>query len=285
MPDLGQSPESRPVDPPEARPRRALGTIIAAAVLSAVLSAGGTFAVLQLDGSPTAGPAATAAATPAPAAASLASTGGSDPIVAIVASAKASVVTIAASSASGFSPFNVPASGVGSGIIVSAGGLILTNNHVVAGSDALTVTLEDGREITATVVATDPAHDLALIRAQATGLTAARLGSGSALKVGQLVIAIGSPLGKFTETVTQGIVSGLDRSIDVGTSGSRRTTRLSGLIQTDAAINPGNSGGPLLDASGAVVGVITAAASNAQGVGFAVPIDVASTLIDQAPTN
>ena len=285
MPDLDQFPDRRPVDPPEGRPRRAFGTVIAAAALSALLSVAGTFTVLQLGGAGTAAaPTATGAATPAPAAASLVSTT-SEPIVAVVASAQASVVTIAASSASGFSPFDVPASGVGSGIIVSADGLILTNNHVVAGSDSLTVTLEDGREVAATVVTTDAAHDLALIRAQATGLTAARLGSASALKVGQLVIAIGSPLGTYTETVTQGIVSGLDRSIDVGTSGSRRTTRLDGLIQTDAAINPGNSGGPLLDASGAVVGVITAAASNAQGVGFAVPIDIASSLIHQAATN
>jgi len=285
MADLDQFP-APPVDPPGGRPRRALGTVIAAAALSAVLSAAGTFAVLQVAGTGmTAEPAATGAASPAPAVASLASTGTTEPIVAVVASAQASVVTIAASSVGGFSPFDVPASGVGSGIIVSADGLILTNNHVVAGSDALAVTLEDGREVAATVVATDAAHDLALVRAQATGLTAARLGSASAIKVGQLVIAIGSPLGTYTETVTQGIISGLDRSIDVATSGSRRTTRLEGLIQTDAAINPGNSGGPLLDASGAVVGIITAAASGAEGVGFAVPIDVAGALIDKAATN
>jgi S1-C subfamily serine protease len=162
---------------------------------------------------------------------------------------------------------------------VSAAGLILTNNHVIAGASALTVTLYDTREMSATVVATDAGHDLALIRVAATGLLPVSLGDSSSLQVGQLAIAIGSPLGTFTDSVTQGIVSGVNRSITVDDQVTQTKEILSGLIQTDAAINPGNSGGPLLDASGAVVGIITASASDAQDMGFAIPIDQAKSMI------
>jgi len=191
-------------------------------------------------------------------------------------------VTITTEGVAGFSPFSVPSSGVVSGIIVSADGLILTNAHVVEGDGTLTVEFADGRTVPARVVSTDPTHDLAIVRADATGLPAATLGESSAIQVGQVAIAIGSPLGTFTDTVTQGIISGLDRTIDVSGATTRTRTKLTGLIQTDAAINPGNSGGPLLDASGAVIGVITAQAGNAQGVGFAIPIDAARALIAAA---
>jgi S1-C subfamily serine protease len=117
---------------------------------------------------------------------------------------------------------------------------------------------------------------------QATGLKAAKLGDSSALQVGELAIAIGSPLGTFTDTVTSGIVSGLNRSVTVGEAGSQVTQDLTGLIQTDAAINPGNSGGPLLDASGAVIGLVTASSSSAQGIGFAIPINQAKQMIATA---
>jgi S1-C subfamily serine protease len=108
---------------------------------------------------------------------------------------------------------------------------------------------------------------------------AATIGDSSKIQVGQTAIAIGSPLGTFTETVTQGIISGLGRTITVRDEQTGRPTRLDNLIQTDAAINPGNSGGPLLDATGAVVGVDTAVAGNAEGLGFAIPINAASDLI------
>ncbi len=280
-----------------ARGRRGqLPILLAGAFLSAVLASGLTFGAVELT-TPhtTASPApvaattasttttAAAAASEAPAAA-LANLTENEVIAAVAAATKASVVTIASEGVSGFSPFSVPTSGVGSGIIVSADGLILTNDHVVSGSQSLMVTLDDGRQVSATVVVTDPTHDLAVIRAKATGLTPAKLGDSSKLVVGQLAIAIGSPLGTFTDTVTQGIVSGLDRSIDVSSDSGPRgsTTHLSGLIQTDAAINPGNSGGPLLDSSGSVVGIVTAQASNAQGVGFAIPISAATSLITKA---
>ena len=155
-------------------------------------------------------------------------------------------------------------------------------HHVVTGASSLTVTLDDTSQLPATVVTTDPTHDLALIKVDATGLTPVTLGDSSAIQVGQLAIAIGSPLGTFTDSVTSGIVSGLNRSITVGDSTSNFTEDLTGLVQTDAPINPGNSGGPLLDANGAVVGIVTAASSSAQDMGFAIPINQAKQMIAAA---
>ena len=280
----------RPVGPapaPEPRSRRQVPVagIIAAAVLSAVLSSGGTYAVVtmtapsQSASAPVARLASTTtAATTAPTAIST-----SDAIVRVAAEASKSVVTITSTGATGFSPFSVPETGVGSGFVVSSNGLILTANHVVAGSTSLTVTLPDSRQVSATIVSTDPTHDLALIKADTTGLVPLPLGDSSNLTVGQLAIAVGSPLGTFNDTVTNGIVSALGRSIEATDPASGQATRLSGLIQTDAAINPGNSGGPLLDASGNVIGVITAQASGAQGVGFAIPINQAKSLMAGVP--
>ena len=120
------------------------------------------------------------------------------------------------------------------------------------------------------------------IKVEATGLTPARIGDSTKIQVGQTAIAIGSPLGTFTETVTKGIVSALDRTITVQDESTGQPHTLTGLIQTDAAINPGNSGGPLLDATGAVIGIDTAVSSGANGLGFAIPIDVAASLIATA---
>ncbi len=271
------------------RPARAGGArlVVMAAALSAVLSSGMTFAALQLG---SAGTAAAPAPTAAPAAAPVASSpaqgsftavGGVAVATRVAADAAASVVTIATEQAGVFDPFtgNAGSTGSGSGFVVSADGLILTNNHVINGATAINVVFDSGRQLAAKVVATDPQLDLALVRVAATGLTPLALGDSAALTVGEVAIAIGSPLGTFSDTITQGIISGLGRTIDVSDGGSRRTTHLTGLIQTDAAINPGNSGGPLLDAAGKVVGVVTASASNSQGVGFAVPIAAALPLI------
>jgi S1-C subfamily serine protease len=131
-------------------------------------------------------------------------------------------------------------------------------------------------------VASDATHDLAVVRVEASELPAIPIGDSNPLEVGQLVVAIGSPLGTFTETVTSGILSATGRSIEVGSSTSPRTTAMSNLLQTDAAINSGNSGGPLLDASGAVVGVNVAVATSAQGIGFAVPISAAAGIMAEA---
>jgi S1-C subfamily serine protease len=272
---------------PPGRPSRAGSArlVVLAAALSAVLSSGMTFAALQLgSAAETATPAVAASAavtTPSPAQGSLTAVGSEAVATRVAADAAASVVTIVTEVGGTNNPLtgNAGATGSGSGFVVSADGLILTNNHVISGATTIRVTFEDGRELAATVVTTDAQHDLALVRVTATGLTPLALGDSGTLTVGEVAIAIGSPLGTFSDTITQGIVSGLGRTIDVGETGSRRTTHLTGLIQTDAAINPGNSGGPLLDAAGKVIGIVTASASNSQGVGFAIPIAVALPLI------
>ena len=274
-----------PLPDPSANPPRQDGLagrlapiMVAVALLSASLSAIGTYAAITL----TTRPAGAATTAVAPGAAQQVSLTQSDAIVRVASMVKPSVVTITSTGTTGFSPFSVPSTGVGSGFIVSAGGLILTNNHVVTGAATLTVVLDDGRSLAATVVATDAAHDLALVKVDATGLTPVTLGDSSTVQVGQLAIAIGSPLGTFTDSVTQGIVSGVNRTITVSEQGTRNQENLTGLIQTDAAINPGNSGGPLLDASGSAIGIITASSSNAQDMGFAIPINQARSMIADA---
>ena len=154
-----------------------------------------------------------------------------------------------------------------------------TNCHVVQGSSTLTVQLLNGHTYPATIVRQLTDNDLALIKIDAPGCTAASIGSSAALKVGQVALAIGSPLGTYTETVTEGIVSGLGREVTVTDELTRRQTTLTNLIQTDAAINPGNSGGPLIDAIGNVIGINTAVSTSASGLGFAIPIDAAKDLI------
>jgi serine protease Do len=166
---------------------------------------------------------------------------------------------------------------VGSGVIFDANGLILTNHHVVSGDPSkLTVTLKDGRSFNASVYGVDTLTDLAIVKVDATGLPTAPMGDSGAIEVGQQAIAIGSPLGEFTDSVTSGIVSALGRNIDTAEES------LTNLIQTDTAINPGNSGGPLLDASGRVIGINTAVASQSQGIGFAIPINIARPMLAQA---
>jgi S1-C subfamily serine protease len=261
---------------------RGIRTILAAGLLSATLASVGTAGLVGgLRG-------ATPAATGTPAATANAAVTGShattEDLTGIVATARQSVVTITADGLSpkGVSPFSVPTTGVGSGIILTANGYILTNRHVVQGSSSLTVALMDGTEYPATLVKESTTTDLALIKISASGLVAATIGDSSKIQVGQTAIAIGSPLGTFTETVTKGIISGLGREITVRDEATGQPTHLTDLIQTDAAINPGNSGGPLLDTSGAVVGVDTAVAGSAQGIGFAIPISAASDLINLA---
>ncbi|HET7471983.1 MAG TPA: trypsin-like peptidase domain-containing protein [Candidatus Limnocylindrales bacterium] len=200
----------------------------------------------------------------------------------VVASAKDSVVTLTSEIQSARGPFGGTATGIGSGIILTADGYTLTNRHVVEGSTSLKATLADGSEYPATVVKVSDDQDLALVKIAATGLKPATIGDSDGIAVGQTAIAIGSPLGTYTETVTKGIVSALDRTITVQDEQTGRPVTLKGLIQTDAAINQGNSGGPLLNAAGQVVGVNTATAASAEGLGFAIPIQEAASLIAQA---
>jgi serine protease Do len=170
--------------------------------------------------------------------------------------------------------------GGGSGFIVSADGLIVTNRHVVEDATATyTVVTADGKKHDATVVARDTVIDLALIKIDGTNYPALSLGDSDTLQIGDTVVAIGNALGEFSNTVTRGIVSGLNRRLVAGgtMSGSEE---IDGAIQTDAAINPGNSGGPLLTLDGKVIGVNTAVSESGQSVGFAIPINTAKRSID-----
>ncbi|HET7168266.1 MAG TPA: trypsin-like peptidase domain-containing protein [Candidatus Limnocylindrales bacterium] len=274
------------------RPRgRWLAGVVAISLLSATAASVGTAALIgNLDRTtptsdrPGALTTSTAGSTASPAAPVTISA--ADAIVAVARSASPAVVTLTVDSAGdgGVGPFSVPSTGVGSGFVFDPNGLILTNAHVIEGGSDITVTFQDGSERTGTVVASDPTHDLAVVKVAATDLPTLTVGNARALKVGQLLVAIGSPLGTFTESVTSGILSATGRTIDVGSQTSRRTTTMTGLLQTDAAINAGNSGGPLLDAAGTVVGVNVAVATSAQGIGFAVPIEEAATIMTQART-
>jgi S1-C subfamily serine protease len=165
--------------------------------------------------------------------------------------------------------------GAGSGVIIAPDGYVLTNQHVVHGTSRLDATLTDGRALEAILVGEDVSTDLALIRLGGTDLPAAVLGRSATLRVGQLVVAIGNPLG-FQSTVSAGVVSARGRSFR-----SRGGRLIENVIQTDAALNPGSSGGPLVDSSGRVVGINTAIIAMAQGLGFAIPIDTATWAISE----
>ena len=165
--------------------------------------------------------------------------------------------------------------GAGSGVIVTADGYIVTNNHVIEDSSRITVTLRDGTQYDATLVGTDEKTDLAVLKIDASGLQPAVFGSSSDLKVGEQAIVIGNPLGQLGGSVTSGIISALDREITVD-------GHTMALLQTDAAVNPGNSGGGLFNANGELVGIINAKSSgdNVEGLGFAIPSDTVKEVVD-----
>jgi S1-C subfamily serine protease len=176
----------------------------------------------------------------------------------------------------------VPQQGAGTGFVVDPDGVIVTNNHVIAGAQNIKVTFADGnRTLDARVLGRDPSADLAVLKVDATGLNAVTLGDSDKLEVGDDVIAIGNALAlPGGPTVTRGIISAKNRTIQAGGNGEP-IERLEGVLQTDAAINPGNSGGPLVNAAGEVIAINTAIAGEGQNIGFAIAITQARSIIDQ----
>jgi S1-C subfamily serine protease len=278
--EIGPSPRENPAGEPLPVSGRGYGpgafaVLFATSLIAAILGAGGTYAVLRTSG-------ALDPATAAPAAAGaqrVSIESDTSTVVAAVNRVSPAVVQIVTADASG-------GTDVGSGILFDSRGWILTNRHVVEGAKTITVRLKDDRQKAGTVYGLDTLTDLAIVKVDGLAdLAVAPIGHSASLQVGELAIAIGSPLGlQYPNSVTVGIISALDRDVAVAGDdpSSTATTSLHGLIQTDAAINPGNSGGPLVDASGRVVGVTTAEAETAQGIGFAVPIDVAKPIMQQA---
>ncbi|WP_250037326.1 S1C family serine protease [Paractinoplanes maris] len=255
-------------------PRRLAGGAAVLALIGAGGTAGGVVAERYLIDHP--GTATTA--TPVSSAAGI--TEDAD-LATIVKQVQPSVVTVMVDT--------TQSSSLGSGVVIRADGLILTNNHVIEGGGTVSVRLSTGRTVPARVVATDTSHDLALVQASGlSGLTPVTFGTDDSVAVGDTVLAFGAPLG-LENTVTSGIVSALDRSISTATESATGggSEQLTGLLQTDAPINQGNSGGALVDLSGHVVGINVAIATAGQsetgsiGVGFAIPAGTVVAAVEQ----
>ena len=269
-PPPGSWPPVAPAPQPR-RPRRTIAGVVAVALVGGLVGGAGGFGAAYALSDRSAGSGLTIAPSTG------ASTAPAGSVAAAAATALPSTVDIQVPMAGG--------SAEGSGVVLTADGSVLTNNHVVAGATGpITVTLADGSEHQATVVGTAPSYDLAVIKLQGvSGLTPATLGSSASLQVGQEVVAIGSPQG-LSGTVTSGIVSALDRTVAV--QGEDGSTVVYNGLQTDAPINPGNSGGPLVDLQGRVIGIDSAiATANGQGgsvgLGFAIPVDQASRVAQE----
>lgn len=204
-------------------------------------------------------------------------------VIDIVGKVSPSVVTVGIEQRIiNFNPFDIFArpqsrneeQDIGSGFIVSQDGLIVTNKHVVAVAGKYKVITYDGKKYDITSIYRDPVNDIAIVKINATGLKPVEMGDSSKIKVGQLVVAVGTPLGEFRGSVTKGIISGIGRGITAGSVFEEFAEKLDDVIQTDAAINPGNSGGPLVNSGAQVIGVNTAVASGAENIGFALPINI-----------
>ena len=271
-----------PLTANRARGGAGFGQVIAAAALSALLASGGTVLVLQSTGALDQQGSGSQQAPVSPSRGPIPIEDQSSVVNAAASVSPAVVRIIVEGVSTDVFGGTIPETGVGSGIIYDPAGWILTNRHVVQAQDGstasrMTVELKDGRELQGSVYGIDTLTDLAIVKVQGSGLPSAPIGRSADIRVGQLAIAIGSPLGTYTSTVTTGIVSATGRSIQIDAR-----TRLSNLIQTDAAINPGNSGGPLLDAAGSVIGINTAVERDSTGIGFAIPIDIARPIMQQA---
>ncbi len=273
-----QAGPSRPTRPPIAtqpgRPPRRTGTpgLIAIALVAGILSGSLSAAAVANLIRPASAPASSS--EPVGTNVSQVHIDESSAVINAVQDAMPAVVTIQSRQGA--------AAGVGSGFIFDSDGWIITNKHVVEGATDLTVILNDSRELPAEVYGVDTLTDLAIVKVDATGLPTIALGNSADLEPGQLAIAIGNPLGTFENTVTTGVISGLGRQIRAGDATQSASEQLNNLIQTDAAINPGNSGGPLIDSAGQVVGINTAVNQDAQGIGFAIPIDIAKPIMQLA---
>jgi len=182
-------------------------------------------------------------------------------------------------------PFSGPLSqkqGIGTGFIIQENGVILTNRHVVNDSSIqYSVVTKDGDEYEVVEIHLDTLYDLAIIKVDASDLPTLRLGDSDQIRVGQTVVAIGNALGRFSNTVTKGVVSGIGRGITASSGIGTQSQELESVIQTDAAINPGNSGGPLLNLSAEVIGINVAMASGAENIGFSIPINLIKPVIEQ----
>ncbi|MPZ62289.1 MAG: PDZ domain-containing protein [Propionibacteriales bacterium] len=270
-------PPPPPAPPTSQRPRRGVGVVVTAIIAGALAGLGGAAAYDSLTDDASVRPSNTSLDSPAS-------------NVSDKPAPKGSVQEVANAILPSVVMINAGA-GSGSGIVISADGLILTNNHVVEGASEggeLAVSFNDGSTASADVLGTDPVTDLAVIQAEdVSGLKPATLGSSSDLAVGQQVVAVGSPFG-LDSTVTSGIVSALNRPVSAGGSGQGEPTVFPA-VQTDAAINPGNSGGPLVNMRGEVIGINSAiysptsitGQSGSVGLGFAVPIDEARPIANQ----
>ena len=284
-PRAPQAPHQVPVPPRRGRAGFAAAVVALALITGGAAGLGGAAAYDAWNGdeagSSSAG-APASSAEPASAAQEDAVPAPESTIEAVAAEVLPSVVKIDVRGATG--------AGSGSGIVLSEDGRILTNQHVVELAEqggTLTVSFDDGRTVPGTVVGSDPLTDIAVVQAEADGLTPIDVGRSGDLRVGQDVVAVGSPYG-LDSTVTSGIVSALDRPVNVGSTPDGASTTYPA-IQTDAAINPGNSGGPLVDLEGQLVGInssIRTAAGSAGGagsigLGFAIPIDAILPIVDQ----
>lgn len=218
-------------------------------------------------------------------------------VINVVKNVGPSVVTVSAQTPARrvlqFSPFGGFSSGIvggqqqdiGSGFIVSNDGLIVTNKHVVSDTSlTYQVVTADGKTYDVKQINRDPSNDLAILKIDVQNLTPVTIGDSSNLQVGQFVIAIGTALGEFRNTVTTGVISGLGRGIQAGDALQGYVEQLDNVIQTDAAINPGNSGGPLLNSAGQVIGINVALAQGAQNISFAIPINTVKDALNQFKT-
>ncbi len=277
-----QTPHSLRYDPaPPAKKKSALPKVLASTALvlaCAVAGFGGSYVALETFGADrpvvyrSAGGSASAAGV---------STGGEKTISDIAAASGPSVVSITTENlvTDVFAGQQV-ASGAGSGVIISADGTILTNHHVIDGANSIKVTLQDGTEYDAKLVGSDSATDVAVLKVEASGLSPAVLADSGSIAVGDFCIAIGNPMGTLGGTVTDGIISALNREITI--QGTPMT-----LLQMSAPVSPGNSGGGLFNASGELVGLVNAKSggSGAEGLGFAIPINTAMKVADEILTH